>query len=63
MAKFLSSKQEIMDYLRCGKVAFRVWIEKGLPARYENGRWSAHADNIDEFLRHYTAKPLVQGRR
>lgn len=56
MPKLLLSKQEIMDYLKCGKYGFKVWIARGLPARYEDGRWSAHADNIDEFMRKWTVK-------
>ena len=54
VGKLLLSKQEIMTYLKCGKHAFKIWIERGLPARYEDRRWSAHTDNVDEFMRSWT---------
>lgn len=58
MGKLLLCKQEIMGHLKCGKYAFKVWIERGLPARYEDGRWSAHTDNVDEFLRVWTKEKV-----
>jgi hypothetical protein len=54
MGKLLLSKKEICGYLKCGQHSFKIWIERGLPARYEDRRWSAHADNIDEFMRLWT---------
>ena len=53
--KILTSKQEIMDY--CGGASrhlFNKYTAAGLPARYEDKRWIAYADNIDEFFRVYT---------
>lgn len=52
--KILGSKQEIMDYIGCSKHMFKKYIECGMPARYEDGRWIAHADNIDHFFKTYT---------
>jgi hypothetical protein len=52
--KILSSKQEIMDYIGCSWRTFRKYVEVGLPARYEEGRWIAHSDNIDDFFKSYT---------
>jgi len=52
--KILTSKQEIMDYIGCSHHSFRKYVENGLPARYEEGRWMAHSDNIDDFFRSYT---------
>jgi hypothetical protein len=53
--KFLSSKQEIKTYLRnCSDYMFGKYIKAGMPARWEDGRWSAHADNIDEWWKLYT---------
>jgi hypothetical protein len=53
--KILTSKQEIMDYIGCSKHSFKQYVEKGLPARYEEGRWLAHIDNIDTFFKSYTS--------
>ena len=56
--KILTSKQEIMDYIGCSKHSFRKYVENGLPALYEEGRWIAHSDNIDDFFRKYTFKNM-----
>ena len=56
--KILTSKQEIMDYIGCSWYIFRKYVENGLPALYEDGRWIAHADNIDEFFRKYTFRNM-----
>ena len=53
-SKLLTSKQEIMDSLKISDYLFRKYIEKGMPARYEDGRWIAHQDNIDGWWRKYT---------
>lgn len=52
--KLLTCKQEIMDYLDCSKDRFKKYIEAGMPALYEDGRWTAHTDNLDEFFKRYT---------
>ena len=53
--KILTSKDEIKAYI--GNVSdylFKKYIKKGMPARFEDGRWVAHAENLDEFFRKYT---------
>ncbi len=53
--KLLTSKDEIKIYI--GNVSdhlFKKYVAKGLPARYEDNRWLAHTENIDEFFRLYT---------
>ena len=53
--KILTSKEEIKTYL--GNITdymFQKYIKLGMPARYEDCRWLAHTDNIDEFFRIYT---------
>lgn len=57
--KILKTKEEIQTYIGgvsgpAGDVLFKKYIEAGMPARFEDGRWIAHADNIDEFFRRYT---------
>lgn len=58
--RILTSKDAIKDYLYrisgdpCSDYMFRRYIERGMPARYEDSRWLAHADNIDEYFRAYT---------
>lgn len=51
----LASKEEIKAYL--GDITdylFAKYIKLGMPARYEDKRWIAHAENIDEFFKTYT---------
>jgi hypothetical protein len=53
--KILSSKEEIKSYI--GGISnhlFYKYIKCGLPARYEDNRWTAHTENIDNFFRAYT---------
>ena len=53
--KILTSKQDIMNYV--GNVSdhlFRKYVELGMPARYEDNRWVAHADNIEDWFKRYT---------
>ena len=54
-SKLLTSKEEIKEYLGgISNYLFKKYIEKGMPARYEDKHWLAHTDNIDEFLKTYT---------
>jgi len=53
--KILTSKQEIKTFAGIGSdYLFKKFVERGLPARYEDKRWVAHADNIEEWFRNYT---------
>jgi hypothetical protein len=52
--KFLTSKQEIMDYCKISEALFKKFISAGLPAMYIDGRWYAHADNLDDFFKSLT---------
>ena len=51
----LASKEEIKIYL--GGISnhlFYKYIKMGLPARFEDNRWCAHTENIDNFFKAYT---------
>jgi len=39
--EFLTSKSEIINALGITEHIFWIWIEQGMPALYENRRWSA----------------------
>jgi len=53
--KLLTSKEEIKQYIGgASNHLFKKYVAQGMPARYEDKRWIAHADNIDEFFRQYT---------
>ncbi len=60
--KLLTNKQAIQDYIQslsttneaCTDYMFKKYIERGLPARFEDNHWLAHKDNIDEFFKNHT---------
>ena len=57
--KILSSKTDIQVYIggATGPISdymFRKYIRAGMLARYDDGRWIAHTDNLDDFFRAYT---------
>lgn len=58
--KLLTDKEAIKTYIgiisgaTCTDYMFKKYIERGMPARYEDNRWLAYSDNIDEFFRLYT---------
>jgi len=59
--KILSSKDEIKAYI--GGISnhlFTKYIKCGMPARFEDNRWTAHVDNIDNFFRVYTMVSMVK---
>ena len=50
----LTSKKEILEYLNISDILFGKFIKGGMPARYIDGRWYAHADNIDGWFQSMT---------
>jgi len=53
--KLLTSKEEIKTFL--GNITdymFKKYVERGMPARFEDGRWFAHPDNIERWALQYT---------
>jgi hypothetical protein len=58
----LTSKQEIMDYL--GGISnhlFMKYVNAGMPARFEDNRWIAHTNVIEEWCRAYTRVSMKHG--
>lgn len=60
--KLLTNKHAIQEYIQslstsnepCTDYMFKKYVERGFPARFEDNRWLAHKDNIDEFFKTYT---------
>lgn len=52
--RVMTSKQEILDYLNISDKLFRKFIKSGMPALFVDGRWYAHADNIDAWFQRLT---------
>jgi hypothetical protein len=51
----LTSKEEIKEYLGgVSNYLFNKYIKMGMPARFEDNRWCAHTENIDNFFKAYT---------
>ncbi|RJQ70861.1 MAG: hypothetical protein C4519_19835 [Desulfobacteraceae bacterium] len=56
MAKKLASNllqgvDEICDWLQITERQFRIFLSIGFPARKVQGRWYAHAENVDQWFR------------
>lgn len=52
--KILTGMQAILDHIGVGKAAFYSLVKLGLPATVIDGRWYAHADNLDAFFQQAT---------
>jgi len=52
----LDGKQAILDYLNISKHKVMKLIAAGMPVRMEDGRWIAHRENIEGWLKRYTDK-------
>ena len=52
--KFLTNKQEIMDYCKISEKLFIKFIKNGMPAIQIEGRWYAHTENLDDFFKTLT---------
>jgi len=52
--KLLIGAKAIMDEYGLSEYMFSYWIERGMPAKLEAGRWHAHTTNIDTFFRAVT---------
>jgi hypothetical protein len=53
--RFLIGSKEIRAYVGVDSwTLFKDLLLQGLPARIFNGRWYAHTENIDDFLRGWT---------
>jgi hypothetical protein len=59
--KILVGKEEISAFAGFGKNAFSWFIEQGLPAKLTNGKWMAHADLINDWMKLYL-RP-IRGQR
>jgi len=53
----LDGKQEISDYLKgASDYKLKKWIADGMPVLVDNGRWTAHKRNLEDFFQAYTRK-------
>ena len=54
--RFLTSKEEIMDFLVLKRSVFEQFMKIGLPVVIINGRYYAHSENLDAWMKAFTAK-------
>ena len=47
-------KKSICAHLDISEYTFGKFIKLGLPARFEDGRWYAHVENIEGWVKHFT---------
>jgi len=53
----LDGKQEISDYLKgASDYKLKKWVADGMPVLVDNGRWTAHKQNLEDFFKAYTRK-------
>jgi hypothetical protein len=52
--RLLVGVNEVCTYLQCCEQVFYKFIRLGMPAKLIDGRWYAHAENIDTFFRTLT---------
>ena len=54
VTKVLTSRQEIMDYLKISDKLYKKFVRMGMPVLYVDGRCYAHRDNLDDFFKAIT---------
>ena len=52
--KVLFGKKAICQYLDISEYVFGKFIRRGMPARFEEYRWFAHKDNLDNYFEKLT---------
>lgn len=59
--RILSGQEEIMSYLRCGRVQFDKFKKLGLPVlQMDDGKWFADKENLDRWFAAITASPKLR---
>jgi len=58
----LDGKQELMKYLKCSEHKLMKYVSMGMPVLNDDGRWLAHRDNIEVWLREITWPKKPQRR-
>jgi len=57
MTGLLIGKKRISEYLDdASDHLLKKWIERGMPILIEDGRWTAHKENLEAFFKAYTRK-------
>lgn len=54
--RFLTSKDEIMEFLGVKDVVFAQFLKINIPVVVVNGRYYAHSENLDAWFKQLTAK-------
>lgn len=52
-SKILKGKEKICQAFEMGEVCFSRWVERGLPVKIIDGRWTGHHDAIETFMKIY----------
>ncbi len=58
MTDLLTSRQEILDYLKMTKTWFLTFVRLGMPVAYINGRCFAHKENLDAYFKQITRSSM-----
>ncbi len=58
--EFLVGQGDLMKVLSIGRPVFHALIEAGMPGRFHNNRWYFHLDNVNAWLKQWTAVSVGQ---
>ena len=58
--EFLVGQAELTEALGIGDSVFKVLIEEGMPGRLINKRWYFHLENVNAWLKQWTAVSVGQ---
>ena len=54
--KILTSKDEIMDFMKIGEAVLNHFLRLGLPVTKIGRNWYAHTDNLEEWFKMKTKR-------
>lgn len=54
--RFLTSKDEILEFLGVGETVFTQFVKLSIPFVIVGGRYYAHPENLDSWCKQFTAK-------
>lgn len=53
--EFMVGQGDLMKALGIGDAVFNILIEAGMPGRFYNKRWYFHLENVNAWLKQWTA--------
>jgi len=57
--KILTTKDEIMDFMKVKDAVLDLFVKNGLPVTKMGRNWYAHTENLEEWLKNMTKKQKI----